>query len=156
MTPIEFKNRNPKCVEVLRGGARIGWIEHGKVTGDETKTVWSGIVCNRVIKHEKLCIAKQQVHDFIGDDPEYDLTDAGRKALADYGPMHRAKVRVAAARGVADLDNITFHFKIARKLADEGETAKAIEHLEPLKDALLGIIDAMNFAGISGQTERKP
>jgi hypothetical protein len=152
---IEFINQNPKLVEVLRDGARIGWLNLTKVTGDETRTVWSGIVCDRIVKHEKLCIAKQQVHDFIEDDPEYDLTEAGRKALTQHGPMRKAKVQVAARRGVTELDNITFHFKIARKLADEGDTEKAVAHLEPLKDALLGVIDALNFAGISGQTEAK-
>jgi hypothetical protein len=152
---IEFSNRNPKFVDVLRDGARIGWIAHGNVTGDETKTVWSGIVCDRVIKHEKLCVAKRQVHDFIEDDPEYDLTEAGREALKQHGFLRKEKVRVAAARGVTSLDKITFHFKIARDLADHGETDEAIAKLEPLKDALLGIIDALNYAGISGQTERK-
>lgn len=152
---IEFFNQNPKLVEVLRGGARIGWINRTKHPGDEAKVLWSGIVDSLVIKADSLCAAKRQVHDFVTDKVEYDLTESGRKALHEHGPMHRAKVRVAAARGVADLDNIAFHFKIARKLANDGDTVKAMAHLEPLKDALLGIIDAMNFAGITGQTEPK-
>lgn len=153
---IEFLNQNPKLIEVLRDGARIGWLNQTKVTGDETRTVWSGIVENRVIKHEKLCIAKQQVHDFIEDDPEYDLTEAGRKALKQHGAMRKHNVRVAAARGVSALDNIAVYFKTARTLADEGRTEEAIAQMEPLKDSILSVIDALNFAGISGQTERKP
>lgn len=152
---IEFLNQNPKLVEVLRDGARIGWLNRTKHPVDETKVIWSGIVDSLVVKADSLCAAKRQVHDFVPGKAEYDLTEAGRKALKEHGPMHRAKVRVAAARGVGDLENITFHFKLARTLADNGETEKAIAHLEPLKDALLGVIDALNFAGITGQTEPK-
>jgi hypothetical protein len=152
---IEFISQNPKLVQVTRDGAPIGWLNRTRNPFDADKTIWSGIVDSRVIRQDSLCAAKCQVHDFVEDKVEYDLTEAGRKALKEHGPMHRAKVRVAAARGVTELDNITFHFKLARALADNGETAKAIAHLEPLKDALLGVIDALNFAGISGQTETK-
>ena len=152
---IEFISQNPKLVQVTRDGAPIGWLNCTKHPVNEAKVIWSGIVDSLVIKADSLCAAKRQVHDFVPDRSEYDLTEAGRKALAEHGSLRKEKVRVAAARGVGDLENITFHFKLARTLADNGETAKAIAHLEPLKDALLGVIDALNFAGISGQTETK-
>ena len=152
---IEFLNQNPKLVEALRGGARIGWLNRTSHPAREGAYIWSGVVDGRTIRDDSLCAAKRQIHDFVPDKVEYDLTEAGRKALKEHGQMHRAKVRVAAARGVGDLENITFHFKLARTLADNGETEKAIAHLEPLKDALLGVIDALNFAGITGQTEPK-
>lgn len=152
---IEFTSQNPKLVQVTRDGAPIGWLNRTRDPFRAEQTIWSGIVDNRVIKQESLCAAKRQVHDLVDDKVEYDLTEAGRKAIREYGPMHRAKVRVAAARGVTELENIAVHFRLARRLADDGDTVKAIAHLEPLKDALLGIIDAMNFAGITGQTETK-
>lgn len=152
---IEFLSQNPKLVQVTRDGAPVGWLNQTKDPFQADQTIWSGIVDNRVIRQGSLCAAKRQVHDLVDDKTEYDLTEAGRKALKEHGSMYRAKVRVAAARGVSELDNISFHFKLARKLADDGDTAKAIAHLEPLKDALLGVIDALNFAGISGQTEAK-
>lgn len=150
---IEFISQNPKLVQVTRGGAPIGWLNRTRNPFDADQTIWSGIVDNRVIRGDSLCAAKRQVHDFVDDKVEYDLTEAGRKALRQHGQMHQAKVRVAAARGATELENIAVHFRVARSLADQGDTAKAIAQLEPLKDALLSVIQALNFADITGQTE---
>jgi hypothetical protein len=123
---IEFISQNPKRVQVTRDGAPIGWLNRTCNPFDADNTIWSGIVDSRVIRQDSLCEAKRQVHDLVDDKAEYDLTEAGRKALKDHGPMQRAKVRVAAARGVGDLENITFHFKLARTLADNGERQRPL------------------------------
>ena len=134
---IEFTSQNPKLCPGHPRRRPIGWLNRTRDPFRAEQTIWSGIVDNRVIKQESLCAAKRQAPRPRGRQGRvHDLTEAGRKAIREYGPMHRAKVRVAAARGVTELENIAVHFRLARRLADGGDTVKAIAHLEPLKDAL--------------------
>ncbi len=66
----------------------------------------------------------------------------------------KTKIRFAAAQGVTRIKGLDTHFAKARELADAGDLAGAITAMAPLKDELLGLLDALNFAGIRGLTER--
>lgn len=66
---------------------------------------------------------------------------------------NRTKVRAAAAQGVSRLRGLDADFARARDLADFGDVDGALKAMAPLKDQILGLLDALNFAGVRGLTE---
>ncbi len=65
----------------------------------------------------------------------------------------KTKVRSAAAQGVTRLKGLEQAFAAARRVADDGDVEIALGMMAPLKDELLGLLDALNFAGVRGLTE---